>query len=216
MSYKILPEAKDYKRIGEGDKGPNTGGMGAISPVPFADDVFMKKVVDRVIEPTVKGLKSENINYKGFIFFGLIKVNDAPFVIEYNCRLGDPETEVVIPRIENDLVELILKMHEGKLNEVMIEHSPKAAGAVMLVSEGYPGTYPKGRVMTGFEKVRGSMMFHAGTVTKNGQTVTNGGKVIAITSYGENIKQALERSYENAAHIDYEGKYYRKDIGWEF
>ncbi len=215
-NYVLLPEAKDYKRVGEGDTGLNTGGMGAISPVPFADNAFMQKVKDRIIEPTVKGLKSEGIVYNGFIFFGLIKVNDEPFVIEYNCRMGDPETEVVIPRLENDLVELILKMQEGKLNEVTVQHSAKAAGAVMMVSEGYPGDYPKGRVMTGFEKVKGSLLFHAGTTIKNDRVVTNGGRVIAITSYGDNIKQALEKSYENATHIAYEGRYYRKDIGFEF
>lgn len=215
-NYVLLPEAKDYKRVGEGDKGPNTGGMGAISPVPFADDAFMQKVKERIIVPTINGLKKENITYKGFIFFGLIKVNGEPYVIEYNCRMGDPETEVVIPRLENDLVELILKMDEGKLNEVTVEHSQKAAGAVMLVSEGYPGDYPKGRVMTGFENVKGSLLFHAGTINKDDHILTNGGRVIAITSYGDNIKQALAKSYENAAIIDYQGKYYRKDIGWEF
>ena len=192
-NYVLLPEAKDYKRIGEGDTGPNTGGMGAISPVPFANDAFMKKVKERIIEPTVNGLKAESITYQGFIFFGLIKVNEEPYVIEYNCRMGDPETEVVIPRLENDLVELILKMNEGKLNEVTVQHSPKAAGAVMMVSEGYPGDYPKGRVMTGFEKVKGSMLFHAGTAAKDGTVVTNGGRVMAVTSYGDNIKQALQK-----------------------
>ena len=215
-NYVLLPEAKDYKRIGEGEKGPNTGGMGAISPVPFADEVFMQKVKDRIVEPTINGLRKEHITYQGFIFFGLIKVNGEPYVIEYNCRMGDPETEVVIPRLENDLVELILKMNEKKLNEVTVQHSKKAAGAVMMVSEGYPGDYPKGRVMTGFENVKGSLLFHAGTKDKNGEVVTNGGRVIAITSYGDNIKQALEKSYENASLIDYQGKYYRKDIGWEF
>ncbi len=215
-NYVLLPEAKDYKRIGEGDTGPNTGGMGAISPVPFADETFMQKVKDRIIEPTVKGLKDEGIIYNGFIFFGLIKVKDEPYVIEYNCRMGDPETEVVIPRLENDLVEMILKMQEGKLNEVTVQHSPKAAGAVMMVSEGYPGDYPKGRVMTGFEKVKGSLLFHAGTIIKEDNVVTNGGRVIAITSYGDNIKQAITKSYENAERIEYEGRYYRKDIGFEF
>ena len=215
-NYILLPEAKDYKRVGEGDTGPNTGGMGAISPVPFADDTFMQKVKDRIIEPTVNGLKKEGIIYNGFIFFGLIKVKDEPFVIEYNCRMGDPETEVVIPRLENDLVELILKMQEGKLNEVAVQHSSKAAGVVMMVSEGYPGDYPKGRVMTGFEKVKGSLLFHAGTIIKGDNVVTNGGRVIAITSYGDNIKQAIAKSYENVERIEYEGRYYRKDIGFEF
>ena len=215
-NYVLLPAAKDYKRIGEGDTGLNTGGMGAISPVPFADEVFMRKVKERIIDPTVNGLKAENITYHGFIFFGLIKVKEEPYVIEYNCRMGDPETEVVIPRLENDLVELILKMHEGRLNEVTVQHSARAAGAVMLVSEGYPGDYPKGRVMTGFDKVKGSFQFHAGTTEQGGKVVTNGGRVIALTSYGDTIHDALAASYANAALIEYDGKYYRKDIGWEF
>jgi phosphoribosylamine--glycine ligase len=221
-NYVLLPEAKDYKRIGEGDTGLNTGGMGAISPVPFADAAFMQKVTDRIIEPTVKGLKAENITYHGFIFFGLIKVNNEPYIIEYNCRLGDPETEVVIPRLQNDLVEMILKMNEGKLNEVKIQHDPRAACTVMLVSEGYPSSYAKGKVMTGFKKVKGSMLFHAGTIHNDEyfdidkNIYTNGGRVIAITSYGNTIQDALVKSYGNAALIEYEGKYYRKDIGWEF
>jgi phosphoribosylamine--glycine ligase len=215
-NYVLLPEAKDYKRIGEGDKGPNTGGMGAISPVAFADDKFMTKVKERIILPTVDGLKKEGIRYQGFIFFGLIRVSGEPYVIEYNGRMGDPETEVVMPRLENDLVELILKMNEGKLDEVTVQHSPRSAATVMLVSEGYPGNYQKGRVITGFEKVRGSLVFHAGTTTKDASVVTNGGRVIAVTSYGDDIQHALERSYSNAELIAYEGKYYRKDIGWEF
>lgn len=215
-NYVLLPEAKDYKRIGEGDTGLNTGGMGSISPVPFADKTFMDKVIARVVEPTVKGLKAENIVYKGFIFFGLIKVGGEPYVIEYNCRMGDPETEVVIPRLKNDIIDLFLKMDEGKLSEVTIEHDSRAAGAVMMVAGGYPGDYAKGKVMTGFDKVQGSMLFHAGTTTKEGDVVTNGGRVLAITSYGSDIKAALAKSYENAALIQYEDKYYRKDIGWEF
>ncbi len=214
--YVLLPEAKDYKRVGEGDTGLNTGGMGAISPVPFADKVFMDKVVSRIVEPTVKGLKAEGIPYKGFIFFGLIKVNSEPMVIEYNSRMGDPETEVVIPRLKNDIVDLFIKMHQGRLNEVTIEHDTRAAGTVMLVAGGYPGDYRKGDVMTGFENVSGSMLLHAGTTTKDGNTVTNGGRVLAITSMGNNIKEALAVSFKNAALIDYAGKYYRKDIGWEF
>jgi phosphoribosylamine--glycine ligase len=214
--YVLLPEAKDYKRIGEGDKGLNTGGMGAISPVPFADGAFMNKVTERIVKPTINGLKAENITYHGFVFFGLIKVNNEPYVIEYNCRMGDPETEVVIPRLENDLVDLIINMHEGKLNEVTVKHSAHTAGAVMLVSAGYPGDYEKGKVMTGFDKVKNSFLFHAGTALKNDTVVTNGGRVIAITSYGQNLKDALDKSYESAAHVQYEGKYYRKDIGFEF
>lgn len=215
-NYILLPEAKDYKRIGEGDKGPNTGGMGAISPVPFADDAFMKKVKDSIIDPTIKGLKKENITYKGFVFFGLINVNGDPFVIEYNCRMGDPETEVVMPRLENDLVEMIVKMEEGKLSELKAEHSNKAACTVMLVAEGYPGSYPKGNVMTGFDEAEGSILFHAGTTVKDGAVVTNGGRVLAITSYGSNLQEALQTSYKNAEKIKYDGKYYRRDIGYEF
>jgi phosphoribosylamine--glycine ligase len=214
--YALLPEAKDYKRIGEGDKGLNTGGMGAISPVPFADKTFMDKVITRIVEPTVNGLKAEDIIYQGFIFFGLIKVHGEPYVIEYNCRMGDPETEVVMPRLENDLVDLIINMHEGKLNEVTVKHNPQAACAVMMVSGGYPGDYQKGNAMTGFDKVHNSMLFHAGTALKDNDVVTSGGRVLAVTSYGDTITQALEQSYESASHIDYEGKYYRKDIGWEF
>jgi phosphoribosylamine--glycine ligase len=215
-SYVLFPEAKDYKRIGEGDTGLNTGGMGAISPVPIADDTFMQKVVERIVNPTIKGLNEEKIIYEGFVFFGLINVNGDPYVIEYNCRMGDPETEVVMPRLENDLVELIIKMDEGKLNEVQVKHNPQAACTVMLVSEGYPGSYPKGRVMKGFEKVKDSILFHAGTAKKDDNIVTSGGRVIAVTSYGDDIKQALAKSYENAAHIEYEGKYNRRDIGFEF
>lgn len=214
--YVLLPEAKDYKRIGEGDTGLNTGGMGAISPVPFADDAFMKKVISRIVEPTVSGLKAENIIYHGFIFFGLISVEGEPYVIEYNCRMGDPETEVVMPRLENDLVDLVLKMQEGRLNEVTVKHSAQAACTVMLVSGGYPGDYAKGKVMTGMERTSGSLLFHAGTAMKDGDVVTSGGRVLAVTSYGDNIKAALEQSYKNAALINYEEKYYRRDIGWEF
>lgn len=215
-NYVLLPEAKDYKRIGEEDTGPNTGGMGAISPVPFADAAFMQKVTERIVVPTIKGLKQENITYQGFIFFGLINVGGDPYVIEYNCRMGDPETEVVMPRLENDLVELIIKMHEGRLNDVTVQHDKRAACTVMLVSEGYPGSYPKGRPMSGFDKAQGSILFHAGTAQKDGAIVTNGGRVLAITSYGSTIKDALATSFENAQHIEYEGKYYRRDIGYEF
>lgn len=215
-NYIRLPEAKDYKRIGEGDTGPNTGGMGAVSPVPFADDAFMRKITERIIEPTIKGLKEENLTYEGFVFFGLIKVNGEPYVIEYNCRMGDPETEVVIPRLENDLVELIVLMYEGRLNEAKAQFKQEAACTVMLVSEGYPDSYAKGKVMTGFDEVKNSMLLHAGTANKDGQIVTNGGRVLAITSFGKDIQDALATSYANAEHIQYEGKYYRKDIGYEF
>src|SRR5690606_25646596 len=215
-NYIRLPEAKDYKRIGEGDTGPNTGGMGAVSPVPFADDAFMQKITEQIIDPTIKGLKEENLTYQGFIFFGLIKVNGEPFVIEYNCRMGDPETEVVIPRLENDLVELIVLMHENRLNEATAQFKSEAACTVMLVAQGYPDSYEKGKVMTGFDGVKDSMLLHAGTTNKDGQIVTNGGRVLAITSLGKDIKEALATSYANAEHIQYEGKYYRKDIGYEF
>lgn len=216
LNYVLLPEAKDYKRIGEGDTGPNTGGMGAVSPVPFAQGDFMEKVKSQIVAPTVEGLKAENITYQGVIFFGLINVDGDPFVIEYNCRMGDPETEVVMPRLENDLVDLILKMNSNQLNEVKIKHSDKAACTVMLVSEGYPGDYAKGKVMTGFEQVTDSLLFHAGTANKDGAVVSNGGRVLAVTSYGGNIKEALARSYANAEKISFEGKYFRRDIGFEF
>lgn len=214
--YVLLPEAKDYKRIGEGDKGPNTGGMGAISPVPFADEAFMNKVKAKIIDPTIKGLKEENIVYKGFVFFGLINVDGEPYVIEYNCRMGDPETEVVMPRLENDLVELLVTMHENRLNELTISHSPKAACTVMLVSSGYPGSYEKNKVMTGLDKVHDSILFHAGTQLQDGNTITNGGRVIAVTSYGNDLKEALSLSYRNAELIEFEGKKFREDIGYEF
>lgn len=215
-NYVLLPEAKDYKRIGEGDTGLNTGGMGAVSPVPFAQGDFMHKVVERIVNPTINGLATENIVYNGFVFFGLINVGGDPYVIEYNCRMGDPETEVVMPRLENDFVEMLVKMGESKLNEITVQHDKRAACTVMLVSEGYPGSYPKGRVMTGFDKVQGSTLFHAGTANKDGEIVTSGGRVIAITSYGNTIQEALATSYQNAERIEYAGKYYRRDIGYEF
>lgn len=214
--YLLLPEAKDYKRIGEGDTGPNTGGMGAISPVPFADERFMQKVTERIIDPTIKGLQQEGFAYKGFVFFGIINVAGDPYVIEYNCRMGDPETEVVMPRLGNDLVALLQLLKEQKLNEATAQHDKRAACTVMLVSEGYPNAYAKGKIMTGFASVENSILFHAGTAVSGENIITNGGRVLAITSYGSNIHDALEQSYKNVNHIAYEGKYFRSDIGWEF
>ncbi len=216
-NYVLLPEAKDYKRILEGDKGPNTGGMGAISPVPFADAAFMEKVHTRIIAPTVQGLAQENIIYQGFIFFGLISVGGEPFVIEYNCRMGDPETEVVIPRLENDLVDLIFKMDQKDLQNVIINHKKEAAATVMLVSKGYPGNYEKGKILTGLDQTINSLLFHAGTKGNSSeQILSNGGRVLAITSYGQTLHDALKQSYANAAIVQFEGKTYRKDIGYEF
>ena len=214
-SYKILPEAKDYKRIGEGDTGLNTGGMGAISPVPFADSKFMKKVEDRIVIPTIKGLQKDNIDYKGFIFIGLMKVNDDPMVIEYNCRMGDPETEVVMLRIASDLVDLLEGVANGNLSEKKLITDSRTAVTVMLVSKGYPGEYEKGKEITGLDEVANSIPFHAGTIESTGKILTNGGRVIAVSSYGENKEEALERSYENARKIKYDGKNYRKDIGFD-
>ncbi len=215
-NYVRLPEAKDYKRIGEGDMGPNTGGMGAISPVPFADGSFMQMITERIIDPTVNGLKKENITYQGFIFFGLINVKGEPYVIEYNCRMGDPETEVVMPRLSNDLVELMVAMNEYRLNEVSVQHDNRAAATVMLVSDGYPGSYAKGKIMSGFAGVQDCILFHAGTAMDESNVVTNGGRVIAVTAYGNTLADALMQSYTNVKHIEYDGKYYRRDIGYEF
>ncbi len=215
--YKILPEAKDYKRIGEEDTGLNTGGMGAVSPVPFADAAFMQKVEERIIKPTINGLKQEGIHYVGFVFIGLMNVNGEPYVIEYNCRMGDPETEVVLPRIESDFVELMLAAGSGKLNEVELNISSQAAATVMLVSAGYPGDYEKGKVITGTEGITDSMVFHAGTKTdEQQQLLTNGGRVIAVTSMGKTLAEAVRMSKANAEKISFEGKYFRKDIGYEF
>jgi phosphoribosylamine--glycine ligase len=216
-SYKILPTAKDYKRIGEGEMGLNTGGMGAISPVPFANDVFMQKVIDNIIEPTVQGLKNENIKYVGFIFVGLIKVGEEPMVIEYNCRMGDPETEAVLPRIETDFVELMVATAKGELQNIDLKISDKTTATVMMVSAGYPGDYEKGKVMTGFEQVTDSLLFHAGTsLNSNNEIVTNGGRVLAITSFGNSVNEAVNISLANANKINYDGKYFRRDIGFEF
>ncbi len=211
--YVLLPEAKDYKRIGEGDTGLNTGGMGAVSPVPFADTSFMQKVVERVVEPTMRGIREEGMRYTGFIFFGLINVQGDPFVIEYNCRMGDPETEVVMPRIACDLLPLLEAAAKGSLKGMTCEKEQRAAATVMLVAGGYPEDYAKGEVISGLGQVQGSLVFHAGTKQVNDTIVTNGGRVIAVTSYGNDIHDALRTSYENVSAINWKDKYYRSDLG---
>ncbi len=214
-SYKILPSAKDYKRIGEGDTGLNTGGMGAISPVPFADRFYIEKVEREIIKPTVEGLRKDNIPYQGFIFIGLINVKGEPKVIEYNVRMGDPETEVVIPRIKSDLLNLLKGIGDGTFSEKDLNIRKEVATTVMLVSGGYPEAYEKGKQISGIENIEESIVFHAGTKNENNTTTTNGGRVIALTSYGENIKDALTKSFNSAEKISFEGKYYRKDIGFD-
>ena len=214
-SYKILPTAKDYKRIGEGDKGLNTGGMGAISPVPFVDRFFMEKIEQEIIKPSIEGLKKENISYQGFLFIGLIKVGSEPKVIEYNVRMGDPETEVVIPRIKSDFLNLLKGIKDGTFSEKDLEINEDVASTVMLVSKGYPEKYEKGFEITDFNDCNDSIVFHAGAKNKNGTVLTNGGRVMAITSFGQNMELALAKSYKSAEKINFKGKIYRKDIGFD-
>lgn len=214
-SYKILPEAKDYKRVGENDSGPNTGGMGAVSPVPFADAVFMKKVEDRIVFPTLEGIQKEHIDYSGFIFIGLMNVAGEPHVIEYNVRMGDPESEVVFPRIQGDMVEMLMSIKNKTLDSYNVAVDPRTATTVMIVSGGYPGDYAKGKTIEHLETVQDSMVFHAGTVLQEGKVVTGGGRVLAITSLANNMQEALRKCYNNAARIRFDDMYYRKDIGFD-
>ena len=215
--YVLLPEAKDYKKIGEGDKGPNTGGMGAVSPVPFADSAFMQKVKERIIEPTIQGLRADGIDYRGFIFIGLIKVDDEPMVIEYNCRLGDPETEVVIPRLRNDFVDLLRAVADRTLDKTVIEIDARVTATMVAVSRGYPGSYEKGYPIYGLKtKYADSLVFHSGTHANNGQVVTSGGRVLCVTSYAGTLQEAIRKSLEVLTQIDFDGIYFRRDIGYEF
>jgi len=214
-NYKILPTAKDYKRIGEGDTGLNTGGMGAVSPVPFADAVLLEKIETRIVKPTIDGLQSDGIEYKGFVFIGLINVKGEPIVIEYNVRMGDPETEVVIPRLKSDLVELFQAVGNQTLNEVSLEIDERSATTIMVVSGGYPEDYGKGFEITGLENIENSIAFHAGTILKDGKVVTNGGRVIAITSFGESFQEAIKKSYQNIDKLHFDKMYFRKDIGFD-
>jgi phosphoribosylamine--glycine ligase len=212
-NYKMLPTAKDYKRIGEGDTGLNTGGMGAISPVPFADAILLEKIETRIVKPTIEGFQKDGIEYKGFVFIGLIIVKGEPIVIEYNVRMGDPETEVVIPRLKSDLVELFKAVADDKLDEVTLEIDERSATTIMVVSGGYPKDYEKGKVILGIEKVPDSIVFHAGTKLENGQVVSNGGRVLAVTSFGENFQEAIKKSYQNIDKLHFDKMYFRKDIG---
>lgn len=214
-SYLIFPEAKDYKRIGEGDTGLNTGGMGAISPVPFADKVFLKKVEEKIVKPTIKGLYKENIDYKGFIYIGLMNVLGNPYVVEYNVRMGDPEGEVVLPRVASDLLDLFVAVSRKKLKKKRLDTDPRTVSTVMLVSAGYPGSYSKGKEITGLEDQGKSVIFHAGTKLADGKVLTNGGRVLAVTSFGDDMTEALARTYITADKIQFEGKYYRRDIGFD-
>ena len=215
VNYKILPTAKDYKRIGEGDTGLNTGGMGAVSPVPFADAILLEKIENRIVKPTIEGLKKDNIQYKGFVFIGLINVKGEPIVIEYNVRMGDPETEVVIPRLQSDLVELFQAVANEKLNEINLEVTDKSAATIMVVSGGYPEEYVNGKVISGIENVTDSIVFHAGTKKDKDAIITNGGRVLAVTSLGDNFEEAIKKSYQNIKKLDFDTMYYRKDIGFD-
>lgn len=216
-AYVLLPEAKDYKRIGEGDTGLNTGGMGAVSPVPFADATFMQKVISTIVEPTINGLAKEAFDYKGFVFFGLIKVGNEPFVIEYNCRMGDPETEVVLPRLQNDLVVLLQAAARQQLDNITIAQDPRFATTVMAVSGGYPGDYAKGLVIDGLQgEASDTLLFHAGTAEKEGAVVTSGGRVLCVTAFGDTVAEAVAKSRQRLEGVSFEGMYYRKDIGYEF
>jgi phosphoribosylamine--glycine ligase len=214
-NYKILPTAKDYKRIGEGDTGLNTGGMGAVSPVPFADEVLLEKIENRIVKPTIEGLKKDNIEYKGFIFIGLINVKGEPIVIEYNVRMGDPETEVVIPRLQSDLVALFEAVANEKLDEVTLEIDPRSATTIMVVSGGYPEEYEKEKIITGIDTVTESIVFHAGTKIKDGAIVSNGGRVLAVTSFGVDFQEAIKKSYQNIDKLHFDKMYFRKDIGFD-
>lgn len=214
-NYKLLPTAKDYKRIGEGDTGLNTGGMGAVSPVPFADAVLMEKIENRIVKPTVAGLQRDGIEYKGFVFIGLIIVKGEPMVIEYNVRMGDPETEVVMPRIQSDLVTLFQAVAEQKLDEVTLAIDPRSATTIMVVSGGYPEEYDKGFAISGIENIKDSLVFHAGTKLENGQVVTNGGRVLAVTSFGTTYQEAIKKSYQNINKLHFDKMYFRKDIGFD-
>ena len=214
-NYKILPTAKDYKRIGDGDTGLNTGGMGAVSPVPFADKVLLEKIETRIVKPTIAGLQKDGIEYKGFVFIGLINVKGEPIVIEYNVRMGDPETEVVIPRLKSDLVELFQAVANEKLNEITLEIDERSATTIVIVSGGYPEEYEKGKVISGIEKVEDSVVFHAGTKIENGKIVSNGGRVLAVTSFGDNFQEAIKKSYQNIDKLHFDKMYFRTDIGFD-
>jgi len=214
-SYKILPTAKDYKRIGEGDAGLNTGGMGAVSPVPYVDAVLMEKIETRIVKPTIEGFQKDGIEYKGFVFIGLINVKNEPIVIEYNVRMGDPETEVVVPRLKSDLVELFLAVADQQLGDFNLEIDPRSATTVMVVSGGYPEDFEKGKEITGLEKITDSIVFHAGTKLEDGKVLSNGGRVLTVTSYGDDFQQAIKKSYQNIDKLSFDKMYFRKDIGFD-